>query len=157
MSTQRFIGFVLDVENGLRSKEKVLLDDVKVVEVKKMDREFMECRECSEKPGSPVLCSSCLNNRDAIHSLAREKQILEKQVKALEKEIKENIPDYRPTGEGYWWWKSKKGATYVLSLLPNVTTVLGVPMEHTISMVENSPDFDKWLGEAVPPKDEDEK
>ncbi len=29
-------------------------------------RQFMECRECAEKPGSPTLCESCLNNRSAI-------------------------------------------------------------------------------------------
>jgi hypothetical protein len=31
--------------------------------------EFMECRECSNKPGTPILCDSCLNNRDVIDLL----------------------------------------------------------------------------------------
>lgn len=32
--------------------------------------EFMECEECSVKPGSPPLCTSCLHNRRAIQQLA---------------------------------------------------------------------------------------
>ena len=31
--------------------------------------EFMECRECNKKPGSPSLCVSCLNNRNVIKKL----------------------------------------------------------------------------------------
>ena len=30
---------------------------------------FRECRVCSIKPGSPVLCPSCLHNRQEIHYL----------------------------------------------------------------------------------------
>ncbi len=33
--------------------------------------EFIECDACREKPGSPILCNSCLNNRAAIGSLKR--------------------------------------------------------------------------------------
>ena len=38
--------------------------------------EFMECTECSAKPGSPILCTSCLNNRSAISSALRSNQLL---------------------------------------------------------------------------------
>lgn len=31
--------------------------------------EFQECPECSKKPGTPTLCSSCLNNRHIIQLL----------------------------------------------------------------------------------------
>ena len=29
-------------------------------------KEFVECKECAVKTGSPALCPSCLNNRTAI-------------------------------------------------------------------------------------------
>lgn len=32
---------------------------------------FMECAACKEKPGSPQLCESCLNNRAVIYRLKR--------------------------------------------------------------------------------------
>lgn len=31
--------------------------------------EFMECEECSAKPGTPALCKSCLHNRGVISNL----------------------------------------------------------------------------------------
>jgi hypothetical protein len=31
--------------------------------------EFIECESCDSKPGSPVLCNSCLSNRNAISTL----------------------------------------------------------------------------------------
>jgi hypothetical protein len=34
-----------------------------------MTHDFRECDACRVKPGSPILCSGCLHNRDAIHEL----------------------------------------------------------------------------------------
>lgn len=34
--------------------------------------DFMECGECNRKPGSPVMCRSCLHNRDLISKLKAE-------------------------------------------------------------------------------------
>lgn len=31
-----------------------------------MKREFQECKSCSEKSGTPTLCDSCFNNREAL-------------------------------------------------------------------------------------------
>ena len=31
--------------------------------------EFKECDSCSKKSGSPILCKSCINNRDYISHL----------------------------------------------------------------------------------------
>ena len=33
------------------------------------DPEFTECQACAAKPGSPTMCTSCLNNREAISLL----------------------------------------------------------------------------------------
>lgn len=38
--------------------------------------EFKECKSCSEKPGTPVLCESCINNRRIIEDLKQEVQRL---------------------------------------------------------------------------------
>lgn len=40
-----------------------------------MENGFMECAECAAKPGLPVLCKSCLNNRDLIIRLAAERMV----------------------------------------------------------------------------------
>jgi len=32
-------------------------------------KEFKECKECSKKAGSPILCESCLHNRSLINAL----------------------------------------------------------------------------------------
>ena len=32
---------------------------------------FQECASCAAKPGSPILCESCLNNRATISTLER--------------------------------------------------------------------------------------
>lgn len=37
---------------------------------------FVECNECRTKPGSPVLCDSCLNNRDAIAAHTNQQDLL---------------------------------------------------------------------------------
>jgi hypothetical protein len=34
-----------------------------------IDDEFMECKECSKKPGTPILCKSCQHNRVLIEIL----------------------------------------------------------------------------------------
>lgn len=34
--------------------------------------EFMECDSCRAKPGSPQLCTGCLNNREVIEKLKPE-------------------------------------------------------------------------------------
>ena len=31
---------------------------------------FMECDVCASKPGTPLLCPACINNREVIHRLA---------------------------------------------------------------------------------------
>jgi len=39
----------------------------------KISMEFVECPECAKKPGSPILCPSCLNNRAVIEALKKER------------------------------------------------------------------------------------
>lgn len=39
---------------------------------------FIECKICASKPGSPILCDSCLSNRAAIAQL--EERIKEKEM-----------------------------------------------------------------------------
>ncbi len=34
-----------------------------------MTETFMECKECAAKSGSPILCESCLHNRDLVCDL----------------------------------------------------------------------------------------
>jgi len=36
-----------------------------------MNLEFKECKECASKPGSPILCESCLHNRQVIEAFKR--------------------------------------------------------------------------------------
>lgn len=43
-----------------------------------LKNEFFECRQCQEKPGSPVLCNACLHNRDVICRLQGEVDELRK-------------------------------------------------------------------------------
>lgn len=40
---------------------------------------FMECESCKAKLGSPILCTSCLNNQSAIYSLKRRHKVWAKQ------------------------------------------------------------------------------
>lgn len=37
-----------------------------------MKKKFIECDTCRAKPGSPILCSGCLHNRDVIGRLLDE-------------------------------------------------------------------------------------
>lgn len=53
-------------------------------------KEFQECATCAVKPGSPILCESCLNNRSAISSLNRAVALSEERVKIQTLLIKEN-------------------------------------------------------------------
>lgn len=41
-----------------------------------MHNEFVECDTCRAKPGSPSLCAGCLHNRDTIHRLTGETNII---------------------------------------------------------------------------------
>lgn len=36
------------------------------------DLEFHECEGCAKKPGTPILCSNCLHNREAIGKASNE-------------------------------------------------------------------------------------
>lgn len=45
--------------------------------------EFMECESCSQKPGSPTLCPSCLHNRRAIDKLSLELKKKKKLIKKI--------------------------------------------------------------------------
>ncbi len=36
-----------------------------------MENEIMECDPCRKKPGSPILCTSCLHNRELVIELKR--------------------------------------------------------------------------------------
>jgi len=40
-------------------------------DAEKHKEDFQECSECAAKPGSPILCSSCLHNRRLIANLKR--------------------------------------------------------------------------------------
>jgi len=44
--------------------------------VKETTDEFVECASCNAKPGSPILCESCINNRDAIAALKTKLRVL---------------------------------------------------------------------------------
>lgn len=43
-----------------------------------MELTFKECKECTAKPSAPILCSTCLHNRDVIAQLKREVEMLRK-------------------------------------------------------------------------------
>lgn len=38
-----------------------------------MNEEFVECITCSKKPGTPILCDSCVHNRNLITKLKEER------------------------------------------------------------------------------------
>jgi hypothetical protein len=44
------------------------------------DVRFKECEPCSKKPGSPVLCPSCLHNRQLIEEYQKLLRLLEKEL-----------------------------------------------------------------------------
>ncbi len=46
-----------------------------------MKYDFMECKECAAKPGSPQLCEACLRNRDSLSKLS---EILDRQKETLD-------------------------------------------------------------------------
>jgi hypothetical protein len=48
-----------------------------------MYKEFIECLECAKKPGSPILCTSCVHNRGAIISLENENKKLKKTIEII--------------------------------------------------------------------------
>lgn len=51
--------------------------------------EFIECKECSSKTGSPVLCNSCLHNRSVIANLGAELKKLQ-DLFTLRERLKDN-------------------------------------------------------------------
>lgn len=48
---------------------------------------FMECPTCAWKPGSPILCDSCLHNRATIERLEREVAEKDAALDAAEKDL----------------------------------------------------------------------
>jgi hypothetical protein len=46
---------------------------------------FVECSECSAKPGSPTLCPSCHHNRELIHQLRRDANALRDRLEPQER------------------------------------------------------------------------
>lgn len=42
--------------------------------------DYTECRECATKPGSPVLCATCLANRAAVAELNKRVRTLEEAI-----------------------------------------------------------------------------
>jgi len=44
--------------------------------------EFKECSVCAKKPGSPVLCPSCLHNRQLIQEYQKILDLLKKELLA---------------------------------------------------------------------------
>lgn len=65
------IDFLTDKVSDVNPIEmQFLLDSGYIAEEEgKWGPEFMECDTCRAKPGSPILCSGCLHNRDAIKKL----------------------------------------------------------------------------------------
>jgi len=55
-----------------------------------VEREFWECPECKAKPGSPLLCPSCLHNRFVIDLLNDELEYIRKVVGGHSKICAEN-------------------------------------------------------------------
>lgn len=75
----------LDFETYLKSKG--LVEEIEYGDPPSKDKaSFMLCETCSSKPGIPVLCKSCLHNREVIYRLAS-------RIEDLEYEI-ENIQEY---------------------------------------------------------------
>jgi len=37
-----------------------------------IEDDYKECKICSDKPGSPTLCESCLHNRELVSKLKQE-------------------------------------------------------------------------------------
>jgi len=78
---KQFKPYMLDY---MRPRFSMLCDDIeKQLEKKKMKKitikdDFKECKECSEKPGSPALCESCLYNRELVSLLKQEIEKLKK-------------------------------------------------------------------------------
>jgi hypothetical protein len=54
-----------------------------------MEAEFKECSVCEAKPGSPILCDSCLANRNTITILLERIEELDKEVKVGEALLQE--------------------------------------------------------------------
>ena len=48
---------------------------------------FVECADCKSKPGSPVLCDSCYNNRSVIASLERDNRFYKNTITKLKRRI----------------------------------------------------------------------
>lgn len=58
--------------------------------------EFKECDACASKPGSPILCDGCLNNREVISRLRATHKNLKKAEKIPKKCTctERGIPDF---------------------------------------------------------------
>ncbi len=74
LSNWHFNNLVDYAENSESDPEsRILLEELLSKEFPPRHKEikFMECATCRAKPGTPLLCESCLNNRDAISKLQK--------------------------------------------------------------------------------------
>ena len=74
-----------------RIKDEPSVDEISAsfIQGEMMDRlEFRECDNCAKKPGSPVLCGSCIHNRGMISVASREIKRLNSVIKLVEDLVK---------------------------------------------------------------------
>lgn len=78
------------------------ISEIKVEGGRNMSKigEFQECPTCAAKPGSPTMCSSCLNNRQAQRRQADRIEALEAQLADAHRHMREaGLPLPRTTKE----------------------------------------------------------
>lgn len=56
---------------------------------------FQECETCAAKPGAPILCAGCLNNRTVINDLLARRR----SGRVIAKKVKVRAPLTRPSGK----------------------------------------------------------
>ncbi len=74
-----------------------------------MTETFRECLVCAAKPGSPILCSPCIHNRDLIGKLSREINLTSNAIRKFAPDIAQELVDR--------WEAAKNAPSDLLNLL----------------------------------------
>lgn len=80
------------------------------------DLEFVECCTCKAKPGTPVLCESCLHNRHAIYELTSKVETLPVNKRG----------DRISLGSEWWWWDGNNCYRVLVMELRHRQNIVGI-------------------------------
>lgn len=98
----------------------------------RMNNDFVECAVCSRKPGSPVLCESCIANRNAIGRLLLQRR------HGLVTEGKFRVYFNRHGAEPLMWCVSPEGSYWEIA----VKHVRILSTSKTVFQKKETPDED---------------